>query len=209
MAMGKMYRVKRTKQQPRSVPRPVARYVNRAVHKVIEKKVHGVDLGAEFNAISTVWNETDLTILAEGTDVGDRVGRRVTIKSIDMKFILYGVDTTNALRWVIGVYNGASPATPLATAGTGMNSIIARTGYPRNFLVRKLLDKYLAIDGADNHMKVCQYHKYFKRGVPIIWGDNTTNYPSLKIMMAMISDSGAAAHPYIQEGFCKVTFEDA
>lgn len=183
--------------------------MNRAVHKMIEDKVHGVDLVAEFSSISTTWSESDLSIISEGTDVGDRVGRQVTLKSVTMKFVLLGVDNYNVFRWVLGIYNGAAPATPLGTSGAGMNSIIARTGFPRNFLVRKLLDKYLTVELENKRMIVCTYHKYFRKGIKMIWGDSTTNYPSVKLMMALISDSGAASHPYVSQGYCRVTFEDA
>jgi hypothetical protein len=67
------------------VPRPVRSYVRRAIASNIENKRASYSLVQHFNSVHNAWAELNLTRITQGTDIFARVGRRVNVRSIEIK----------------------------------------------------------------------------------------------------------------------------
>ena len=73
------------------VPRPVRSYVRRAIAANIENKRSGYDLSVVFNSVGATWVELNLTRITQGNDLFARIGRRINVRSIEIKELLLRV----------------------------------------------------------------------------------------------------------------------
>lgn len=196
------------------VNKDVVRFVKSQIHKNIEDKFSPLELPAVFTAVSTTWVETDLCSLSQGVGRGNRVGNSVKITSLEVEALLIGADDYNVMRVIIALWTGASGTTPLNGLGYvapeyGMNSPYKTYYGTQSKMLRKLYDNYIVIDKDNAIVAPLTYYKKFKRPIHIQYGDNTSTYPSARLMMAILSDSGAVSHPYVLNGYSMVRFEDA
>jgi len=109
-----------------------------------ELKTQLLALPAGFNSVGSSWVESDvLALLAQGDDIGQRNGRRIYLRGLEIRGILAGAqsnivtdDAYNNLRIVVARYTGtAGGITPLGSSGGGVNfSGPVVPGYGQNCL---------------------------------------------------------------------------
>ena len=103
------------------VPRSVRSYVRRVVSSNIENKRAAFDLSTNpFGSVGGAWSELNLNRVPQGVDVFARVGRRINVRSIEIKCVLcQGAsgstldDPYNVMRVILGLYSGPSAVGPL------------------------------------------------------------------------------------------------
>lgn len=198
--------------------------VTRLVSRITpEKKCIVNPLDATFSSVANAWIELDVAGgITQGTNFGQRDGRRIMLRSIEIKgVIIQGSaesavdDAWNCLRMVLGVYTGQT-ATPLTTAAATINTPITRELYTRNFLKKKLIDKYFALPvmstekgQGDGYAPGLRSYKYFKKlNMLVDYGDDTATYPSIRLILSMVSDSIAVVNPGWTYGYILTKFSD-
>lgn len=177
------------------------------------------------NSIPSTWVEVNTCNPAEGANKYGRIGTKIRIKSIEINTVLSGGqnglltdDNYNIFRIVIGKYTGQT-ATPLASASVGLNSPIKKDwNNGRGTLIQKYVDRYIPLDVASTEkgagdgytpkLKIFKYYKRFKNFV-VTYADDTTNYPSSRLIMSFISDSAAVTNPGFVSGYAVIRYEDA
>lgn len=207
------------------VPPSVRAYVRRAIDYNVEDKHISYNLDTLFSSVSNNWTEANVCNPDQGDTVSTRVGRRIRIKSIEIKGIFLGGisdlstdDVYNTVRIVIGVYQGTSN-TPLAAGGQGYdNPLIATSGTSAGQrLIKKYYDKYHAIQTCGKGLgagyapvpREFEYYKRFKKPIVVTYGDSTDDYPSKALIMSVHTDSLAASNPGFVCGYVMCKFEDA
>lgn len=221
MPAGKMYLAKKAK--PKKKVATIA-YVNRAIHKNIENKFDYGSLAiAPFTSVTTTWSERSFGLVARGTEVRQRIGNSITVKSLQLEMVLVGGttnsiadDARNTLRIVLASWDGDTN-TPLGTASWNMDYPLRSTlGPTTSNMLKKYYDKYMTITsgGADDTgyipgMRKISYYKYFKKGYKMNFADATADYPDKRLILSMISDSGAIPNPGVTSGYFVITYEDA
>lgn len=206
--------------------RPVTRNeVKRMLDANIEDKFTTNTLTSTWSSVAGAWVELNLCNPGEGDTGYTRTGRKIRIKSLEIKGVaVQGSsesltdDAYNVMRVVIGWYTGTTD-TPLQTAGIGINGSFNNLNKGSAQLVRKYLDRYITLpvtsteqgagDGYAPGMKHFRYYKKFKQPLTIQYGDDTATYPSHRLIMSVISDSVAVPNPGLNYGYFIVRFEDA
>lgn len=186
------------------------RIAKSVVARNTESKQYYTDLAGSFNLLSTTPSEVDTCHPVQGTGLQGRIGRQIKIKSIDIKAVFNGVDATQVFRLVLASCNGTT-TTPFNTtfAATTINAVI-RYNTMRNLLKRKFLDKFITMDVThETAIKQFRYYKRFKKPIVMTWGDDADAYPNQRLILMCVSDSGSVSHPYVSQGWCVVTYEDA
>jgi hypothetical protein len=91
--------------------------VRRAIASNIENKRAAYDLTQYFNSVPNAWAELNLTRITQGTDVFAHIGRRVNVRSIEIKGALaQGAaggafdDPYNCMRIILGLWTGLASA---------------------------------------------------------------------------------------------------
>lgn len=212
------------------VPRPVRSYVRRAIAANIENKRAGYDLSVVFNSVGATWVELNLTRIVQGSDLFSRIGRRVNVRSIEIKGALaQGAaggafdDPYNVMRIILGLWTGLASANsaPLGTSNLNINSPISpwnAAGSVATYrMQRKYLDRYITFSSpsrADDTTLVpatrtFRYFKLFKRPMFIQYSDDTGESADRFFTISMISDSGALPNPGFISGYVVLTYEDA
>jgi len=212
------------------VPRPVRSYVRRAIASNIENKRAGYDLSVVFNSVGATWVELNLTRITQGTDLFARIGRRVNVRSIEIKgAIAQGAaggafdDPYNVMRIILGLWTGLASANsaPLGTSNLNINSPISpwnASGAVATYrMQRKYLDRYITFSSpsrADETSLVpatrtFRYFKLFKRPMFIQYSDGTGDSADRFFTLSMISDSTAVPNPGFISGYVVLTYEDA
>lgn len=189
----------------KGVNKAVKYYVNKQIAKNVETKMIVYNSAAEFNLLSTTWTELQVSNIAQGTGLISRIGRQVKLKSLEVDMLIDKTDATNMFRIVIGTYMGTL-TTPMTTALATMNTAITKNNL--NGVIRKYLDKYIVCDGVKQSIAHFKYYKQFKKPVYITWAADAGN-PDKRLIMSILSDSGAAAHPFSSAGRIVLRFEDA
>lgn len=224
MPMGSMYKVEK-KSKP--VPKAVKSYVQRAIDASNENKYKVYSLVTQFGSLGNTWTETALTTITQGVGKEQRIGNRIRIKSLEIKGIIsaganqvLADDAWNVTRMVVGVYDGPTSLTPLATAARGMNDPIRKDYLSANGLLRKkYVDKYIPLmvtstekgggDGYAPQLKTVKYYKQWKKGILVQWSNDTATYPNCNLVVSLLSDSIVVTHPGFVAGYMVLTFEDA
>lgn len=217
---------KKTYRKVRNDWRALKSMVVRQIDRNVENKQITVSLNATYGAITSNWTESDLTNVAEGVTGNGRIGRKLKLRSIEVKGVMATGDSEsladdpyNVVRIVIGLWSGSAGATPLGTALTTINAPIRKNLGTRNFLIRKYYDKYIPLsvtstekgggDGYTPQTKLISYFKRFKRPILITYGDDTVTYPDKRFIFAAISDSSGVPSPGFIAGYIVVSYEDA
>lgn len=179
-------------------------------------------LASDFGSISNEWINIPLTNITLGTDFFQRIGSKISLKSIEFRGVLVGGanesafdDPYNVVRIVLSRWDGES-VTPFSTlSGHSMHIPINRTIAGCPGMKSKYYDKYIAMnvsspekgagDGYAASARVISFKKTFKKGIPIIY---STVGASDKFFLSMLSDSLAVPHPGFVTGYCMVTWKD-
>lgn len=210
---------------PPRVPRPIKRYVKKEIHKNIENKYFTTDLFTEFGAVNNVWQESNVCEPAQGDEVNNRQGRQIKIRSLEIKGVLTQGsneslidDAYNCMRIVIALWTGDDNA-PLVGSSATINTPINKVLYTDGKLVRKYLDRYIALsvsstekgdgDGYAPKAYKFKYYKKFKTPITVNYGDSGITLPSKRLIVSMVSDSQAVVHPGFINGYILCTYEDA
>jgi len=213
----------------RGVSRSVRRYVRNVLDRHVEDKFQSyniADAGTAFGSVGNAWQEFSVGLPAQGLTGATRVGRRIRLKYLK----LYGIicqgssgalldDAYNATRIVVALWSGTSGTTPLQTSAFPMGyPLMKMTSLPGNGLIRKYLDRYIALNSngtekgqGDGYVPGIRTFKWFKRftNLYINFADDTYTYPDKRLQISMISDSSANPNPGFVTGHIVLCFEDA
>jgi len=195
------------------VSKAVKAYVAKTLDNRIEDKFSTASIYSVFGALSTSWTEY-YPVIGEGVS-GDseRIGRKIGIKSIELRGIMVPADLYNVLRVVVSI---SSSGAPMSACGVGISQPLLKSTPVGKVCKRILLDKYIPLD--QNFMdgeayvpklKQLKYFKSFKKPLMITYGDSTTYSFDKMIVVSIISDSIITSHPSITTGYIVVKYEDA
>lgn len=211
------------------VPRSVRSYVRRVVSSNVENKRSIFDLSTSYSSVPVSWNEVNLNRLPQGVDVFSRVGRRINVRSIEIKGVLCqgtagspADDPYNVVRVILGLYTGPHDVGPLFASSTlTVNSPVSTWdvgGSSSNQrMIRKYWDRYFSFSSPSprndsGYVPATTPFRYFKRFVKpmfIQFGDGTANSADKWFWLSMVSDSATIPNPGVISGYCVLTFEDA
>lgn len=228
------YTVRRTKRKQYRLYKPfvstaVRKYVKYQLDRNIEDKYYNINLAtSSLSSIgSAAWTELNLCAPPQGDDVSDRSGRRIRVKSIEIKGVLVGGvtqtlldDQYNILRGVIAVWRSNNDTPMEVPTSITMNNPIKRdTVAGGTYIMRKLYDQYITLevtstektegDGYSAKPLKFTYYKRFKKPLLINYGDSSLTYPSMRLILGMRSDSAAVPNPGFVNGYSIVRYEDA
>ena len=211
------------------VSRPIRSYVRRVVASNIENKRAVCDLSTSYSSISGAWNEVNLNRIPQGVDVFSRTGRRINVRSIEIKGVLCqgtsgtaADDPYNVVRVILGLYTGPHDVGPLFASSTlTVNSPVSTWdvgGSSANQrMIRKYLDRYFSFSSPSprnesGYVPATTPFRYFKRFVKpmhIQFGDGSANSADKWFWLSMVSDSVAVPNPGFISGYCVLTYVDA
>lgn len=185
------------------VPPSVRHYVNK---RIINKSEEKLALIVPPTSVGTTWNESELTVIAQGSAQTNRVGDSFTVTKVGMYGVIAGGqsnlaadDNRNVVRIVVAEWDGRS-ATPLATNGANMSDLIQSDETAGAGLVRLLYDKYIVLNspGRDStgYMPVQKAIRWNKKLQKVIkYASATQTTANTRIIISMISDSLVVPSP--------------
>lgn len=199
--------------------------IRREIDKRLELKTVANTLSADFESVSNDWAEVTTSAPAQGTSETQRIGRRISLRSIEIRGVLASGaseaaldDAYNVVRIIIALWNGSSES-PLDEIVLPMDSILQKDLNSRGLLIRKYYDKYIPLpitstekgggDGYTPSVKRFNYYKRFKKPIDIDFGDDTIAYPNKRLVISMVSDSTASPNPGFVNGYWAVKYTDA
>jgi len=203
--------------------RAITAIVRRQLDRAIEDKISYHSF--EDENVTQVWTEYNVCTPALGADSGQRIGRRIRIKSLEIRIaVIQGSnelltdDAFNLVRFIVALYN-SKVNTPLATNGVTMSTPLLRTTtVGGSCLIKKYLDQYFTLnvssteqgdgDGYTPQIKLFKYYKKFKN-LYIDYGSGNNIDFDKQLHFSFLSDSIAATHPYIYKGWWVCRYEDA
>lgn len=212
------------KRNYKNVSPSVKKYVQKAIAKNVETKFVNNTLIAsptDYRSIGNTWLETDLTNIAQGTGIAQRIGHEIKLKGFNYRGTLVGGqsnlatdDNRNTVRIVLGIWDATS-STPLTSNGATIDSYIAKDTTVSKGLVKKLYDSVIELqtpgrDSTGYLPAMKQLRKFIKLNKHFIryYGSGSTN-DNHKLILSMITDSAAPSHPGFVNGYVTVFFEDA
>lgn len=201
------------KQRSRPAPpllRPEVKYISRV-------------LPTFFSSVANTWTELDVSNIGQGTSVITRIGSRVLLRSISVHMIIaQGSNATalddpwNVVRLILATYIAGASATPLATAGASINSVVQRNANTQGRLVTKYYDDYVPLevasierasgDGYAPSLKRVSFTR--KLNIPVTYGTDAATYADKILVLSMISDSTTTVNPGVIEGYSYLEFVD-
>lgn len=185
--------------------------VRNTVVNMSEKKTHDVP---DTQSISTIPYITDITAVAAGSGSTNRIGNRISIQSIMLRFGLTSADTSNFFRIVLFQWCPSSDTAPtwedLFEYGNGAVGLTSteffspyRIGRTQSFKI--ISDKFVTLD-VDDLVKT--HYVLQKKGYKkTISFQNSANEGNNHIFLLVVSDSSAVTHPTI-EGYSRIRFTD-
>lgn len=195
MAGGKIYRYK--KKRKTGVTKS---YVDKKLSLAVDRLYNTANLSTNFNSVGNTWVELDLTAIAVGAGANQREGRDIHITGIEFNGVVAIGDETNVMRIVCAKYDRRN-ITPLASHGATIHQKLLRQNV--SGLQKVYKDRYIKlIGGGDTEQQVIKWRKDFKRK-PIVLrfkGAFATDNQDC-IVISMISDSAAIAHPGFTHGY--------
>jgi len=214
------------KPTPKPVPASVKTYINNKLDKIMEDKFVNfslTDVTYGFPSVGNAWTERELNLVAAGTESNQRTGRRIKLKSLEIKGTLAAGasgnvldDPYNNMRIVIGLYD---ESTPLTTGSATMFLPIMRTLGTNGSLIKKYLDKFVALnvtstekgqgDGYAPQCKTFKFYKKWKKGIFIDYIGTDADDGTKFLYMSCISDSAAVPNPGFVTGYILLKYEDA
>lgn len=196
-------------------------YVKNLLNATTEKGYAAFTLPSVFGSIGNAWIERSLAQPSEGTDVVNRIGRKIRVKSIEVNGILasgatdtVADDISNVVRLRLSLNNPKS-ATPLVTAGAGMSDPLYKDTVAGEYLIKTYKDMYIPLeavstgqgDGYTPSLKRIRFTKRFKHPVEITFASIDNTKPDKLFFLSMISDSLAVLNPGFTQGYCILRYE--
>lgn len=198
--MVKKRRVRRKRST--KVSKNVKRFVNKKLKKEVETKYNDY-----YNSGTFDWNGSvyyNLTVIPQGTTDSNRIGDKISLRGIRLRYHLLCGDTYNICRIVVFQYYGNNtlhaPAVNELFQSIYMGTVYAPMSpftfdYKNQFGI--LYDKTHNLNlndrqtvGVNKKIKI----KYAKHGITFT---AATTAGSNQIYIVALSDSGAATHPSI------------
>lgn len=219
MAFRGRRRFRRFRRSTKVAPK-VKRYVRKAIAKNQENKYSNLNLTSTFSSVGNTWVETDLTAISQGTGVSNRIGHQVKTKAFYIRGTLVGGqsnlatdDNRNTFRIVLALWD-STVATPLASNGADLSSYIARQSTVGRGLIKKYMDKVIELptqgrDSTGYLPAIRQIRKFIKCPAFIRYYGSVAGNDNRKLILSMISDSGAVSHPGFTQGQYTLFYEDA
>ena len=179
-------------------------FVKKAIQKDDETKyLETASTGLSIDYNGTV---TDLSVIAQGTTDGQRIGDKVKLRGIRLQMILNIGDVTQHIRIMIVQFRGNTQTAGAPTIGQVLvpttlgtiNAPIANRVWDLTQQFNVLYDKIYTLEGVSKpvvHIRRTISIKYAKRLISYYQALTTG---ANKIYLMMVSDSGAATHPTAQ-----------
>lgn len=224
MGYGSYYRKRYTKKyrtyrKKTPTVRRLAKKVKTLSKDAIQWGATNFSMVAQFPAISTTWTELVMLNPAESVAQSGRIGRQYCIKGIETDGVMtQGCtntaldDSRNLVRIVVALWQQGAGTTPLQSGGVGISDPINK--YTENIkgnLLKKYIDMYIPFStpGRDStgYIAMQKVIKFYKRlSATINYGDDTTSFPNKRLIMSMVSDSGAPPNPGFTAGYTRVIY---
>lgn len=208
------------KRKPKYVPRPVKAFVKKAIAKNIENKFRTEQATTNFSSIGNAWVEVDLTDMAQGGGIGQRIGNEIKLKAFSLRGTLVGGqnnlatdDNRNTVRIVLALWD-ASSVTPLQTNGAGLNTYIGKRTNVSKGLLKKYIDKIIELPtaGRDStgYLPAMKMVKMFvKLNSFVKYYGSASTADNKKLILSIITDSALVSHPGFTNGYHTMFYEDA
>lgn len=176
-----------------------------------------VDLTTSFGSIGNVWIIEDSCLLAAGTDISQRIGRAVTIQSLDVDGLLVGGQVNGALD---DNYNVARLVVFLGRPGLVSADWAGRTfddpvnpgveGVTRVLHDSQIILRVPAADSVGYIPAVARVQRHIKAGVKAYYGSAASSVPTAgdSLFFALITDSSAVPNPGFTHGYYRLNFSD-
>lgn len=204
------------------------RWVRKKLDAAVEDKKCVYDITATFGSVSTAGQGFSIGGCMQTVNAiqGGHVGRKVRIKSLEIKGILSGGqngtaldEAYNVVRLCVVSARGTSTTTPPAfLLGAGLNAPFQHDITNSASLSKVYMDRYIPMvsngteraagDGLNPHLRFVHYYKRWRNGFPIIYLSDTTA-TKRDIWIWMLTDSAAVPNPGFVNGWIKVIYEDA
>lgn len=173
------------------------RIVRKALQKNMELKYDNTNYTT---AQDFSWTVTNLSSgVSQGTTDLTRIGDVITNKYLDIRGSLSPGDSTNFFRIVVYfVKNGTDATLPFETDGS-VQSVVSHYSHDYRKRYRILWDKTFTLSQAGKNAAVYFKKRIQLRNVETQFASAGTTSVQNCLMMATVSDSGAASHvqPYI------------
>lgn len=201
------------------------RYIRSVVYKMSENHQSTGRLSNDFASVGASWIEIDMLAgIQEGTDIFNRVGRKISVTSLEIKGVLMGGavgggtldDLYNNLRLLI--YTGCqvksgSAITPLLTANFPISQPLRKYTYPflshvyRNMFIGITNSPVDADTAAPGHRKINIFIK-FRKPLVCNFSGSGTNVNQTQLWVSMISDSATIPNPGFTVGYYSLNWKD-
>lgn len=212
--MRRKFKRRKFSVKKRRVPKSTKKYVKAVINKNIETKYYDgtiISQGVDWNGV--VFGP--ITDIPQGDTDSNRIGDKVNLKSLRMRFTIQWADTINLMRIVVFQWIPTSltlpsvadifPASNLGNFFSPLLNYVWDDKSQRIILYDKVFRMVSNNDSGFTVHKKKVSLKFAKKKVNFIAGSND-GYNHLFILA--ISDSGAAAHPNLQL-VRRVTYKDA
>lgn len=198
----------------------VKKIVKKEIANEVETKLLTQNTSTTFNSIGTSWVELECTGLSQGDTQGTRDGNQITLKGLRLTGVLVGGqsnlatdDNRNFVRIVVALWDSKS-ATPLQTNGCTSSALLSDKVATGTGLIKKYYDKIhlLPVAGRDStgYIPSMKYiKKFFKFNRKINYQSTVAGSAQNKLIISMISDSGAVSNPGFVQGDITTYFDDA
>jgi len=212
--MPRTFKPKSKNYKKAPVSKAVKAYVARTLDNKIEDKFITKAL-TTVGSIGTSWTEIYPGIIEGTAGDSNRIGRRLSIKSIEIRGVLKPADAYNVVRMVLSV---SSSASPMVGSGVGIDDPLLKPSYIGKVLKRVLFDKYILlnqglIDSATTEytpkLVPFKYYKTFKKPIIVTYADSLSTTFDKILVLSIISDSIIASHPVFTNGYIVMRYEDA
>lgn len=220
--MRKAYVKKPFKKYRKYPKKSLKKLVRKEIERDVEHKAVVFDLTGSLPSIGNVWNELVLANPAQGLTLSNRIGRKISIKTLEINGVLAGGqsesaldDAYNVLRVRIALYTGET-VTPCT--GVSLNSPIRKDITPTGkYLIKTYMDKYIPLNvastekgGGDGYAPMCKRFKYFKKFSKPIEMDYVSDLvvPNKFLIMSCISNSAAVPSPGFVSGWIVIRYTD-
>lgn len=205
MTKRKYYRKKKAR-----VPKETKTYVKRTQLKGMEPKQKACVLSTTFGSVGDTWVEWDATEITQEVAVTNRIGNEITITSLEFYGILRPADTYNDFRIVVALWDGRNQvpcATNSVTLGLALTKAMPSSATVG--LITKYKDMLIGLCTTDKNQRVVKFSKTWKTGLRIKYSTSANTTAQRRLIVSMLSDSGAVGHPGFTSGWIQVGYRDS
>lgn len=180
------------------------------------------DVGLTSLQVSTTPSITPICVPVRGTDTGDRIGRQIKLKDMELRgYLLADADSTNNIRLIVFKFDN-NAVVPVAAdlfgaAGSGTYTWCPFNGnnVPRNISI--LWDKMYSLVSAtanpgSGNLSIIPFTKFLKLNITTQFnatnGGTGADIDDGGLYFCLVSDSSVVTHPDAN-WVSRVTYEDA